>query len=299
VKDRLIAYVTPENVDVVALRTRLVEVEPHFAIPRFIVALDSLPVTNNHKIDRKSLAALPLPEEQALFEPLVTQTEHDLASIWKELLELKIDISATSHFISLGATSLSQIRLTSALSRLRSINIPLITVVDNPVLRKMAAAIDLVVAAKTSVTNDTTVASVPDTLSPSETGMWLAYQLAPVKIPFTVSTLYHIYGAIDVEILERAFNLILHRHAIFRARYDVDDRGTPRRRLVEEAPRVRLMSWEDLNQSLERKVNHVFELSVDELIQVSLASSYEKTSVLLIAHHIITDRELFRSPLSF
>ncbi|EGN95868.1 hypothetical protein SERLA73DRAFT_76920 [Serpula lacrymans var. lacrymans S7.3] len=290
VKDALVAYITPSNIDVEALRDRLAETEPHFGVPRFIIAVDEVPMSNNHKVDRKVLAALPLPELPAVrYEPPATQTERDLAKIWKSLLESEEDISATAHFLRLGATSLSQIRMVSALSRLYGIEVPLLTVISTPVLRNLAAAIDTLRQTGHVVEEMEILIPSPEKLSPSEDGMWLAYQLATTKTPFTVSAMYSIAGHIDGEQLKEAFDVALGRHTIFRARYDMDSTGRPQRYLAEDPPEAQLVSRDEFNRSLDQNLNHAFNLSAEELVRVRLSCNDNDSLILFSANHIITD----------
>ncbi|MGE9874288.1 AMP-binding enzyme, partial [Pseudomonas sp. R19M] len=61
---RLVAYFTErENLDITALRDYLLAQLPDYMVPAAYVRLDSLPLTNNGKVDRK---ALPAPDQEAL-----------------------------------------------------------------------------------------------------------------------------------------------------------------------------------------------------------------------------------------
>ncbi|KAI0946415.1 Nonribosomal Peptide Synthase (NRPS) [Taiwanofungus camphoratus] len=290
VKDSLVAYVTPGNIDTSALRERLSETEPHFAVPKWIIALDTLPMTPNQKIDRKALVALPLPErEEQYFEPLKTPTEHNLATIWKDLLDVKENISATAHFVRLGGTSLNQIRLVSRLQRSHKVKVPLTLVINNPVLRNLATAVDGLVTTAAPLVENITFNGDTRSLSHSERGMWLAYQLAPIKTPFTVSALYAINGTVDTKHLKQAFDIVLARHAIFRARYHTDSRGIPARDISGDSPRAQVISRNDFDASLDQEMNYVFDISAEHLVRVRLASDKGITSVLFTANHIVVD----------
>jgi acyl-CoA synthetase (AMP-forming)/AMP-acid ligase II len=63
-EDRLVAYLVPsEEIDLKELRQHLAGRLPHYMVPATFVALDTLPLTANGKLDRK---ALPAPDGSAL-----------------------------------------------------------------------------------------------------------------------------------------------------------------------------------------------------------------------------------------
>ncbi|KAL6301171.1 putative nonribosomal peptide synthetase [Sparassis latifolia] len=290
VNDRLVAYVTPGSINTGSLRERLMETEPHFAVPKWIIALDNPPMTANQKIDRKALMARPLPQDESRdFQPPKTETEQHLAEIWKDMLDTSEDVSAMAHFLRLGGTSLNQIRLVSALQRLYKIKIPLTLVIIHPVLRDLARAVDDLLATTQTVTYSAVEVTDIGVLSHSERGMWLGYQLATVKTPFTVSALYTIKGAVDVDLLKQAFDLVIARHVVFGARYTVDEKGEPRRETSGPSPQALIVSPQDFNDTLHTNLNYVFDISAGPLVRVRLSSKDSTTSVLFAANHIVVD----------
>lgn len=109
----LVAYlVLQENVDLNALREALRENLPYYMIPNFFVALDKLPLTENGKIDRKSL---PEPELTTNFhEHPTTEIEKKLVQIWTQVLGIE-KIGIYDDFFNLGGNSLLLSQLILAL----------------------------------------------------------------------------------------------------------------------------------------------------------------------------------------
>jgi len=103
---QLIAYFTTEGIGEPPtqgeLRTFLKATLPDFMIPAPFVSLDTMPLTSNGKIDRKSLPAPDLGgmREQA-FVPPDTKTQARLASIWKEVLKIE-NVSIHDDFFMMG-----------------------------------------------------------------------------------------------------------------------------------------------------------------------------------------------------
>ncbi|MEZ2339434.1 AMP-binding protein, partial [Mucilaginibacter sp. RCC_168] len=86
-------------------------------IPGYFIKMDSLPLTLNGKVDRKSL---PAPESMTMesfgYEPVKTVTEERLEKIWKEVLNRE-QIGRKAAFFKIGGTSLKAIQVLSRVYR--------------------------------------------------------------------------------------------------------------------------------------------------------------------------------------
>ncbi|MDY6960016.1 MAG: condensation domain-containing protein, partial [Halobacteriota archaeon] len=83
---------------------------PHYMVPSFIVPLETLPLTPNGKVDRKALPKPSVSAMQEQYVPPATETEKQLAGIWKELLGVE-QIGIHDNFFHLGGHSLMSIQL--------------------------------------------------------------------------------------------------------------------------------------------------------------------------------------------
>jgi len=139
---RLVAYVVPaapvSNED---LRQWLKARLPDYMVPSAFVALKSLPLTANGKVDRN---ALPAPEKSAAERPYLpprTASEQTVADTWKEVLRLE-RIGAEDNFFDLGGHSLL---LTQVVSRLRKVfkrELPIRWFFEVPTVAGLAGRID-------------------------------------------------------------------------------------------------------------------------------------------------------------
>jgi amino acid adenylation domain-containing protein len=123
------------------LRDQLAKELPKYMVPSAVHWRDTLPLTDNGKIDRKALVALAgaLDVAQQNHEEPSTATEHWLAAAWAKVLGIPQDqIGRRDHFFDLGGTSLSALRLAIALDRavsLKDLN-------DHPILADLARLVD-------------------------------------------------------------------------------------------------------------------------------------------------------------
>ncbi|MEE1739792.1 amino acid adenylation domain-containing protein [Streptomyces sp. BE147] len=109
--DRLLAYVSPSDIDPRAVRERLASRLPQHMVPAAVIVLDALPVTANGKIDR---GALPDPDFAAATagrEP-VTEAERLLCDLFAEVLGLD-RVGADDSFFELGGDSILSMQLAS------------------------------------------------------------------------------------------------------------------------------------------------------------------------------------------
>jgi non-ribosomal peptide synthase protein (TIGR01720 family) len=116
---RLVAYVVPAGgaggaVDVAALRSHAAARLPDYMVPAVVVALESLPLTANGKLDR---AALPAPELSAGGgRGPATAAEELLCGLFAEVLGLE-QVSADGSFFDLGGDSIMSMLLVSKARR--------------------------------------------------------------------------------------------------------------------------------------------------------------------------------------
>ena len=142
VNNQLVAFCTGDRpLDPVVLRDQLARTLPTYMVPTAIHRRDTLPLTENGKVDRKALVALAgeldfTAEER---ERPSTANEQWLAAAWAEVLGIpKDEIGRRDNFFDLGGTSLSAVKLAIALERAVSFQ----DVAAHPVLADQATLID-------------------------------------------------------------------------------------------------------------------------------------------------------------
>jgi amino acid adenylation domain-containing protein len=122
------------------LMDRLRSFLPAHLVPAACHRLDSLPVTENGKTDRRALLAMLESDDSAVTGPVpASATEQLLAVAWAEVLGMALSgIVADDDFFALGGDSLAAVRLVVKLNRALSLT----DLLHYPVLRDLAALID-------------------------------------------------------------------------------------------------------------------------------------------------------------
>lgn len=118
---RLVAYVAyapGEDLTVSDVRRHLRRELPDYMLPSVVVALDSIPLTPNGKVDR---AALPDPfrgvqRSDHQYTPPAPGLEQAMAQVWADLLKVE-RVGADDNFFELGGHSLLSLRVAAAIEK--------------------------------------------------------------------------------------------------------------------------------------------------------------------------------------
>jgi hypothetical protein len=133
------------------LRSRL----PEYMLPTDLLALDTLPLTSNGKLDR---GALPAPDgaRPELGTPFVaprTATEAALAALWTELLGIE-RVGVDDGFFDLGGHSLLATQLVSRVRDVLGVELSLRALFETPTVAGLALAVLDKLAEQTDVEDD-------------------------------------------------------------------------------------------------------------------------------------------------
>ncbi|HZZ06063.1 non-ribosomal peptide synthetase [Paraburkholderia sp.] len=140
-----------------ALRTQL----PAYMVPAQLIEMEALPVTPNGKCDRH---ALPAPvrnpsSDEGATASLQTDTERELAAIWKRVLRLEA-IGRDDDFFALGGHSLLATQANAQANLHWTLILPLRTLFDERTLQRCAAAIDRALAERDAGAGEDTASAI-------------------------------------------------------------------------------------------------------------------------------------------
>ncbi|OQE25033.1 hypothetical protein PENFLA_c009G01366 [Penicillium flavigenum] len=111
---------------------------PSYMRPAVIVALASVPVTSNFKLDRRTIQALPLLESDGRGENLV-DIERKVAQLWRDIIPHGVrSLAAETNFFDVGGNSILLVKLKAAIQRELRAAPPLIELMNSSTLEGMA-----------------------------------------------------------------------------------------------------------------------------------------------------------------
>jgi amino acid adenylation domain-containing protein len=307
--NRLVAFYVPATEDAersAELRGFLARALPEYMLPALYCELDALPLSPSGKVDRRQLAALPLPERDAaeLAAPR-TDTEAKLVEIWRELLEIE-RIGIADSFFAAGGHSLLATRLVARLRAEFGIELPLRAVFERPTIAELAAAIAEAQVAGVSAAMGMQIAPLPRdgrplALSASQLRQWFLVQLEPEATDYNLPITLALDGPLDRPALIRALHEIVRRHEVLRMRFAAAG-GQPYARVaaadgmelplaaVDLSPLPVDHQQAELRRQVGAEVAVVFDLERGPLCRgVLFRLGAERHVLHLTVHHIVFD----------
>jgi acyl carrier protein len=141
----LVGYVVMQPGEVLSvekLRGHLKQSVPDYMVPAAFVALDSLPLMPNGKLDRRMLPPLEdqAPELETVYVAPRTPIEESLAEIWRKVLGLQ-RIGAMDNFFALGGHSLLAVQVIHRVGKQFDVEVPLRTLFEKPTIEQFAEVI--------------------------------------------------------------------------------------------------------------------------------------------------------------
>ncbi|MGD2084988.1 MAG: amino acid adenylation domain-containing protein [Candidatus Aminicenantes bacterium] len=140
-KKYLCAYmVADKKCPVSEIRAFLTDMLPGYMIPSYFIYLESIPLTSNGKVDRKSL---PEPDSRAnlntggQYTAPKTDTEKAVSQICMELFKRQ-KVSVHENFFDIGATSLDVLEMTRKMKERYDVNVPILKIYEYSTIRSLA-----------------------------------------------------------------------------------------------------------------------------------------------------------------
>jgi amino acid adenylation domain-containing protein len=148
---QLVAYLVLSpgaTVSATALREYLRQRVPEYMVPAAFVAIPSLPVTEQGKVDRRALPSVNRNRlsDEAYVEPR-TLVEEELVKILAPLLKLE-RVGVNDNFFLLGGHSLLGTQVIARVSETFGVDLTLLKLFDHPTVAEMSAEIENMILAK-------------------------------------------------------------------------------------------------------------------------------------------------------
>ncbi|KAL5088677.1 hypothetical protein Trisim1_006368 [Trichoderma cf. simile WF8] len=308
---RLVAFVTPNTVDVLSVGRMVKTFLPAYACPVQVIAIESLPQSSNLKIDRKALRDLAT-ESLDQGDAPSTPTEKMIAEIWRKVLDFQGHnneriISRDDDFLAIGGNSLLAIKAARLIAEHTGHHTPVPLLIRETVLSNLAEEIDRFAALDELEDGITTFKSFLSTLSappsimaaqiPSqlEEEFYLWHIMSNTKSLFNTAFQFIIKGDVNIKLLNECLISVIQENPILRARYVLKE-GSIYRLVSDKVTPPLVFSGRSIDsKDLQALIDKPFDLAHDQLIRAVICAEKDehattKTSLSLITHHIITDK---------
>ena len=296
-KKVLVSYIlSKETVDKEKMRLDLKQMLPDYMVPGYIVELESIPLTPNGKVDRKSL-----PEVQTedlirnAYKAASNKTEETLVEIWEEVLGVK-EIGVLDNFFELGGNSLVVAQVLNRLYEKLGKSISFKLFFTHPTIEAISK--NLKETDYLSIPQAPKMESYP--LTPSQHRLWILSQLEGGGVAYNMPFAVKLIGDINTNLLEQIFIDVVNRHEILRTTFGINESNEVRQyihpvegfnfKLERKDFSKKKNKLEAVSNYLQKRNNRAFNLEKGPLVEISLIKIKKRESIFFLSmHHIIGD----------
>ncbi|MFF1422359.1 amino acid adenylation domain-containing protein [Streptomyces sp. NPDC058280] len=296
---RLVGYFAPEDGTEAGesllqrLRDHLKAGLPDYMVPSALVAVDTLPLTVNGKLD---VRALPAPDFAATGTSRAPRTprEETLCALFAEVLGLpEGSVGIDSDFFELGGHSLLATRLVSRARTALDTELAIRDLFEAPTVAEL---VERVARSGAAARPALTAGERPDVLplSHAQQRLWVIQQIECASAAYNFPLVMRLRGTLDVEAWGKALADMTARHEALRTVFvEPDGQAIQKVLPAEEARPVveRLRATEDEVPALvDRAVNRPFDLATELPLRTTIVELTPRDHVVvLLLHHITTD----------
>ncbi|KAJ5879749.1 Pyridine nucleotide-disulfide oxidoreductase class-II [Penicillium solitum] len=291
--ENIIAYIEPDTVDVPALQAALSAKLPGYACPSTILALPSLPIMPNQKLDRKALLSISHTTQPKAGKPL-TYVQLLVSQAWREAIGISqdIEIDAKTDFLELGGNSLSQIKLAQIVSHKLGSKLPLKLFIWTTELSALSDEIEKWLESAEKLSQANFSVAWRDIESPFTSPSDLEDEFVRLSFEypsetFNVGYRLHLRGDVDLEILENSIQSVTSHEPVLKSRFYVIEDQVLRGQST-TACEITRGKMSDLD--VEAFINRAFDLSTGPLTRINLSQSPDGVDMLFVQHHAVTDK---------
>lgn len=289
----LVAYIKEEeSLDTQIIRSHLKKELPDYMIPGFFIKIENIPLTNNGKVDEKSLPdvnSLNIALDQLINpENLI---EQQILDIWISFFN-NSELGVNSNFFELGGNSLRAITLLSKIEEKFNVALKVSDFFLDPTIRNISNIIHQS-SENNKIKNEIVKASSKEYYYASslQKRMLLLNTLTQVGLTYNIYKVYKIKNDISIARLENSFKKFIARHEIFRTYFDYRDDNAIQ--IIAEdfdfkIETVHIMESENFEEEVKKYIE-VFDLRKLPLFKCTNIQYCGDNYLLFNIHHIIAD----------
>lgn len=292
----LVVYTVSKNtIDQKELKDFLRERLPDYMVPEFIIPIKEIPLSTNGKIDTKLLPSPTL--ESSTYIPPKTPFENAVVKVWSDVLGIaESKISVEDSFFHLGGNSILAIKLISKINDINSnLSASVAEVFTYRTIREFCCFAERKEIQKITIQKSSVLQEEDQVLSFAQERLWFFDQYAPHTGVYNIPMLFKISENIDLERLEKALKAIIQRHEILRTVIRTSQKGAGYQVVYDMAEHPfttqynHFQNTDELLKHYEKESYHLFDLSQDYPIKISINEVMHEYYLCIIAHHIAFD----------
>ncbi|WP_171064063.1 non-ribosomal peptide synthetase [Actinomadura soli] len=275
-----------------SLRGYLQDRLPAHLVPAAVVAIDSVPLAANGKLDRKALPAPDFARAAAGRAPRTAQEEL-LCELFAEVLHVE-RVGIDDDFFTLGGHSIMATKLVNRVRVALGTELELRTLFAHPTVAGLVPHLDVAASARAPLAPVVERPERPP-LSFSQQRLWFLHKFEGHAATYNMPLVLRLSGELDVRALEEAVNDIVTRHEILRTVYR-EVAGKPYQHVLgPERARVGLPVRQaadeaDLAGEIDAAARHPFDIAAEiPLKAVLLGAGPDEHVLVLVIHHIAAD----------
>ncbi|MBV9497457.1 MAG: amino acid adenylation domain-containing protein, partial [Acidobacteria bacterium] len=275
------------------LRAHLAKTLPEYMIPAAFVSLTAIPLSPNGKVDRRALARMDVTVTSGReYVAARNERERQLVAIWAQVLGRTSDtIGIHDNFFELGGHSLLATQLVSRIRTEMNVELPLKALFERSSVAQLAEVVGAAPKSEVPpITHADRTQELP--LSFAQERLWFIHQLEPKSAGYNIPVALLLRGAVDVDQLDRAFNVLIERHESLRTVFPSHEGHAHQRvldRLELRLERIEA-SADQARQICQADAMRAFDLANGPLLRGKVIRVAADEHVLLLnMHHIISD----------
>ncbi|MBR1524314.1 MAG: amino acid adenylation domain-containing protein [Lachnospiraceae bacterium] len=295
----LAAYIVgDEKIDVDALCSFIAENKPPYMVPEAVMQIDSIPLNQNQKVNRRALPAPvlnPKDEEKSGVSRPMTRFEGEIVAVVKKVVG-DLEISPTVSLTNYGLTSISAIGLVTTLSDRFGVDYPVSKLIDgasivdiedfifsewdNSGVRGVAGVTEM--AADTEKRNEYPLSSV-------QLAVYYDTMKRAADISYNIPTCLA-FTDIDADRLAEAVKAAVRAHSSLNTHIEVHGGQLVQARADEIKPEVKIITLaENELDAYRNSFVRPFDLETGPLYRFEIVKSGNRTYLFMDIHHIVFD----------
>jgi len=282
------AYVISNNeLSMSELREILAKTLPDYMVPSYLMQIESIPVTNNGKLNRRALPEIDVRLEREYVTPR-NEIEESLCSIFEEILGVE-RVGIKDGFFELGGHSLRATRLVNRVESELGVKIPLKEIFSSSTVELLSELI--------TEKENIDYISIPKAdkkayyeMSSAQKRIYLIQEMAPEAVTYNMPQYLKLTGELDVNQVKQSFQDLINRYEILRTEFRVLEGE-----LVQFIHEEMAVDFEYQAEVSEAKADLMldfvqpFDLSQASQLRVKLIKLSDHYLLMIDMHHIVSD----------